>query len=174
MPASMPAHSPRAAASAETAAKKSGRAPKSAAKSAQSATSSVPAARALAEAPAKAPRKRVPAKRVNSAVAIGPVRTPGKPAAVNGPAPITAVPASAGPAAPRRVSKVSVSLPDALTRSVRDRVGRGRFSAYVTVAVERQLELDRLAELVDGFEERLGRPISDDLMAEAEAAWHAE
>jgi len=75
-------------------------------------------------------------------------------------------------AAPRKVSKVSVSLPDTLTRSVRDRVGRGRFSAYVTAAVERQLELDRLAELVDDFEERLGRPISDELMAEAEAAWH--
>ncbi|MBW3640080.1 MAG: hypothetical protein KY451_09565 [Actinobacteria bacterium] len=93
---------------------------------------------------------------------------------------MTAVPASAGPAAARRVSKVnklskvSVSLPDALTRSVRDRMGQGRFSAYVTAAVERQLELDRLAELVDGFEERPGRPISDDLMAEAEAAWHAE
>lgn len=73
-----------------------------------------------------------------------------------------------------KVSKVSVSLPDVLTRSVRERVGRGRFSAYVAAAVERQLELDRLAELVDDFEERLGRPINEEKMAEAEAAWHAE
>lgn len=72
------------------------------------------------------------------------------------------------------VSKVSVSLPDSLTRSVRDMVGRGHFSAYVAAAVERQLALDRLAEYVAEVEQNLGRPISDDLMAEAEATWHAE
>ncbi len=71
-------------------------------------------------------------------------------------------------------SKVSVSLPDSLTRSIRQLVGPGRFSAYVTAAVERQLELDRLAELVAGIEERRGGPIPEELMAEAEAAWHGE
>lgn len=72
------------------------------------------------------------------------------------------------------VSKLSVSLPDVLAASVRERVGPGRFSAYVTSAVERQLALDRLAELVAGIEEGLGHPIPAELMAEAEAAWHAE
>lgn len=92
------------------------------------------------------------------------------------PAPVPAARGAATGLAARRgsVSKVSVSLPDALMRSVRDRVGPGRFSAYVAAAVERQLELDRLAELVEGFEQRLGRPIREDLMAEAEAAWHGE
>lgn len=78
------------------------------------------------------------------------------------------------PGARDSFSKVSVSLPDSLTRSIRQLVGPGRFSAYVAAAVERQLELDRLAELVAGIEERRGGPIPEELMAEAEAAWHGE
>lgn len=77
-------------------------------------------------------------------------------------------------ASPRSVSKVSVSLPNELTASVRERVGRGQFSAYVTNAVVRQLELDRLAELVAEIEERRGGPASEELLREAEAAWQAD
>lgn len=172
-----PATSAGAPTPAKTTIKKSGNAHKSAAESTQPGRPSSSAANALAEAPAKGPaktpRKRVPAKTAGAATTTRPPRPP-RGRAVDAQVPMSAVPASTGLAALRTVSKVSVSLPDALTRSVRDRVGRGRFSAYVTAAVERQLELDRLAELVDGFEERLGRPISDELMAEAEAAWHAE
>ncbi len=71
-----------------------------------------------------------------------------------------------------KISKVSVSMPAGLAASVRDVAGPGRFSAYVSDAVERKLALDRLAAYVADVEAELGRPISDDLMAEAEAAWH--
>ncbi len=43
--------------------------------------------------------------------------------------------------------KVSVSMPEDLTAAVQLRVGRGKFSQYVTEAVTRQLELDLLDEL---------------------------
>lgn len=133
-----------------------------------------------AQAPAKN-KSRTRSGRTAAPTALAPApsapstpSTPSTRSAPTAPAP-AAQDAATGLAARRgHVSKVSVSLPDALTRSVRDRVGPGRFSSYVAAAVERQLELDRLAELVDGFEQRLGRPIREDLMAEAEAAWHGE
>jgi hypothetical protein len=43
--------------------------------------------------------------------------------------------------------KVSVSMPEDLTSAVQRRVGRGKFSQYVTEAVTRQFELDLLADL---------------------------
>lgn len=70
------------------------------------------------------------------------------------------------------VAKVSISMPAAIASAVREIAGRGQVSAYVSHAVERQLALDRLSVYVDDVEERLGRPISEDLMAEAAAAWH--
>jgi hypothetical protein len=78
--------------------------------------------------------------------------------------------------APRggKISKVSVSMRSELAKSVRDLAGPGQFSSYVSDAVERKLALDRLAAYVAEFEEDLGRPIGDELMAEAEAAWHGE
>lgn len=85
-----------------------------------------------------------------------------------------AVRVSAAPARSSKISKVSVSMPAGLAASVRDVAGPGRFSAYVADAVERKLALDRLAAYVADVETHLGRPISDELMAEAEAAWHAE
>ena len=81
------------------------------------------------------------------------------------------------------VKKYSVSMPPAIASEVRERVGKGSFSAYVTAAVERQIERDRLAELVDDHEQRHG-PVPEELSAvaaadsaEAErryAAWPAE
>ena len=68
------------------------------------------------------------------------------------------------------VRKVSVSLPDELTVAVRQRVGPGGFSGYVSAAVSRQLELDRLAELIAEMETATG-PVSADLLREAESAW---
>ncbi|GAA2993278.1 hypothetical protein GCM10020229_02200 [Kitasatospora albolonga] len=52
--------------------------------------------------------------------------------------------------------KYSVSMPEEVAEDVRNRVGKGAFSAYVTAAVERQIERDRLAELVDDHERRHG------------------
>jgi hypothetical protein len=79
-------------------------------------------------------------------------------------------------AEPRRPAgtKRSVSMPDDLAEQVDQLAGPGRFSAYVARAVERQVALDRLAAYVNDVETELGRPISPELMAEAEVAWHAE
>lgn len=88
----------------------------------------------------------------------------------------TALPLGAGGApewARDTVSKVSVSLPDSVTNAVREVAGPGQFSAYVAAALARQIRLDQLAAYVAEVEAELGRPISDALMAEAAAAWHA-
>jgi Arc/MetJ-type ribon-helix-helix transcriptional regulator len=66
--------------------------------------------------------------------------------------------------------KVSVSMPEGLTAAVQQRVGRGKFSQYVTEAVTRQLELDLLAELSDSLTSEHG-PVPGELLAEARAAW---
>lgn len=69
-----------------------------------------------------------------------------------------------------RVRKISVSMPDVLTAPVRQRVGRGQFSQYVTEAVARQLELDLLNELAALLEAEHG-PVPEGFLAQAEAAW---
>ena len=71
----------------------------------------------------------------------------------------------AGPA-----RKVSVSIPEDLTAAVQQRVGRGKFSQYVTEAVARQLELDLLAELSELLAAEHG-PVPAEYLAEARAAW---
>ena len=69
-----------------------------------------------------------------------------------------------------RVRKVSVSIPEDLTDAVRDRVGRGAFSQYVTAAVARQLEVDMLAELAAVLEAEFG-PVPEDMLEEARREW---
>jgi Arc/MetJ-type ribon-helix-helix transcriptional regulator len=66
--------------------------------------------------------------------------------------------------------KVSVSMPEDLTAAVQRRVGRGKFSQYVTEAVTRQLELDLLAELSELLASEHG-PVPEEYLAEARAAW---
>jgi Arc/MetJ-type ribon-helix-helix transcriptional regulator len=66
--------------------------------------------------------------------------------------------------------KVSVSMPEDLTAAVQQRVGRGKFSQYVTEAVTRQLELDLLAELSELLTAEHG-PVPEEHLAEARAAW---
>jgi Arc/MetJ-type ribon-helix-helix transcriptional regulator len=66
--------------------------------------------------------------------------------------------------------KVSVSMPEDLTTAVQQRVGRGKFSQYVTEAVTRQLELDLLAELSEMLTAEHG-PVPEGYLAEARAAW---
>nr|MDT0664767.1 hypothetical protein [Micromonospora sp. DSM 115978] len=69
-----------------------------------------------------------------------------------------------------RARKVSVSIPEDLTSAVRDRVGRGAFSQYVTAALARQLEVDMLAELAALLDAEHG-PVPDDLLEEARREW---
>jgi Arc/MetJ-type ribon-helix-helix transcriptional regulator len=71
----------------------------------------------------------------------------------------------AGPA-----RKVSVSMPEDLTAAVQQRVGRGKFSQYVTEAVTRQLEMDLLDELSALLTSEHG-PVPEEYLAEARAAW---
>jgi Arc/MetJ-type ribon-helix-helix transcriptional regulator len=66
--------------------------------------------------------------------------------------------------------KVSVSMPEDLTAAVQQRVGRGKFSQYVTEAVTRQLELDLLDELSELLTAEHG-PVPEEYVAEARAAW---
>jgi Arc/MetJ-type ribon-helix-helix transcriptional regulator len=66
--------------------------------------------------------------------------------------------------------KVSVSMPEDLTAAVQRRVGRGKFSQYVTEAVTRQLQLDLIAELSSLLTAEHG-PVSEENLAEARAAW---
>jgi Arc/MetJ-type ribon-helix-helix transcriptional regulator len=68
------------------------------------------------------------------------------------------------------VRKVSVSMPQELTSAVQRRVGRGKFSQYVTEAVARQLELDLLGELSELLASEQG-PVPEAYLAEARAAW---
>jgi Arc/MetJ-type ribon-helix-helix transcriptional regulator len=66
--------------------------------------------------------------------------------------------------------KVSVSMPADLTAAVQQRVGRGKFSQYVTEAVSRQLERDLLTELSELLAAEHG-PVPEKYLAEARAAW---
>lgn len=66
--------------------------------------------------------------------------------------------------------KVSVSMPEELTAAVQQRVGRGKFSQYVTGAVARQLELDLLSELSGLLTGEYG-PVPEKYLVEAQLAW---
>jgi Arc/MetJ-type ribon-helix-helix transcriptional regulator len=66
--------------------------------------------------------------------------------------------------------KVSISMPEDLTAAVQRRVGRGKFSQYVSAAVSRQFELDLLADLSDALAAEHG-PVPEEDLAAARAAW---
>jgi|ERR1017187_1133807 Arc/MetJ-type ribon-helix-helix transcriptional regulator len=68
------------------------------------------------------------------------------------------------------VRKVSVSMPEDLTVAVQQRVGRGKFSQYVTEAVTRHLEMDLLDELSALLTSEHG-PVPEEYLAEARTAW---
>ena len=58
-----------------------------------------------------------------------------------------------------RVQKVSVSMPEDLATAIRERIGPGGFSRYVTEAVERRFRHDRLGDLLDELDTEFG-PVS--------------
>ncbi|MEU9290808.1 hypothetical protein AB0D57_40800 [Streptomyces sp. NPDC048275] len=64
--------------------------------------------------------------------------------------------------------KYTVTLPEELAEEIRQEVGPGGFSAYVTHAIERQREQDRLGELVAWMQEE-GAPLTEEELAVAEA-----
>jgi hypothetical protein len=69
-----------------------------------------------------------------------------------------------------KVRKVSVSMPEELADAVRARTGTGGFSRYVTDAVQEQVRLDLLDDLLAEFEVEHG-PIPEELVQEAMRQW---
>jgi len=69
-----------------------------------------------------------------------------------------------------RVSKVSLSIEEDMLAEARERAGRRELSSYVTDALRRQLQHDRIGELLDEMEAESG-PIAEDLMEEARRVW---
>ena len=69
-----------------------------------------------------------------------------------------------------RVQKVSVSMPEDLTATVRERVGAGAFSRYVTEATERRLRSEMLSEYLDELDSEYG-PVPPELLDWAERQW---
>jgi Arc/MetJ family transcription regulator len=68
------------------------------------------------------------------------------------------------------VSKVSLSIEEDVLAEARDRAGRRELSSYVTDALRRQLQHDRLGELLAEMEAESG-PIPDGVMEEARQLW---
>lgn len=68
------------------------------------------------------------------------------------------------------VSKVSLSIEEEVLGEARERAGRRELSSYVTEALRRQLQHDRLGELLAAMEAASG-PVPADLMEEARQLW---
>jgi hypothetical protein len=71
---------------------------------------------------------------------------------------------------PARTDKMSVTIPSDLAAELRERAGRGNVSAYVTDALIRQLEHDRLGDLVAELADVHG-PVTEEELAAARAEW---
>ena len=68
------------------------------------------------------------------------------------------------------VSKVSLSIEEGVLAEARERAGRRELSAYVNEALQRQLQHDRLGELLAEMETESG-PIPPELLEEARELW---
>lgn len=71
---------------------------------------------------------------------------------------------------PAHTDKLSVTIPTDLAEELRSRAGRGNVSAYVTHALVRQLEHDRLGDLLNELTAVHG-PVTDEELARARAEW---
>ena len=70
------------------------------------------------------------------------------------------------------IEKVSVSLDDRMVAEARDRVGGRGLSGYLNDALRRQLQRDRIQDLLAEFDEELG-PIPEHVMEEVRDLWPA-
>jgi Arc/MetJ family transcription regulator len=68
------------------------------------------------------------------------------------------------------VAKVSLSIEEDVLVEARERAGRRELSSYVTDALRRQLQHDRLGELLVAMQAESG-PLSDELLEEARQVW---
>ncbi len=69
-----------------------------------------------------------------------------------------------------KARKVSVSMPEELTKVVRARTGAGGFSRYVTDAVSREIRHDLLGDLLDELEAEYG-PVPPEVRAQTRREW---
>ncbi|MGB6057250.1 MAG: hypothetical protein WBF71_03230 [Microthrixaceae bacterium] len=68
------------------------------------------------------------------------------------------------------MSKVSLSIDEVVLAEARQRAGRRELSSYVTDALRRQLQHDRIGELLAEMESEAGA-IPEDLVEEARQIW---
>jgi hypothetical protein len=68
------------------------------------------------------------------------------------------------------VSKVSLSIEEDVLREARERAGRRELSSYVSESLRRQLQHDRLGELLAQLDAESG-PVPDELLEEARQLW---
>ena len=68
------------------------------------------------------------------------------------------------------IAKVSLSIHEEVLAEARERAGRRELSSYVTDALRRQLQRDRLADLLAQMEREAG-PIAPELLKEARELW---
>lgn len=68
------------------------------------------------------------------------------------------------------VGKVSLSIDKEVLAEARARAGRRELSSYVNEALRRQLQRDRLTELLADMEAESG-PIPDEMIEEARRLW---
>ena len=68
------------------------------------------------------------------------------------------------------VSKVSLTIEAEVLAEARDRAGRRELSSYVNEALRRQLQRDRLGELLAEMDESSG-PVPDEMLEEARRLW---
>lgn len=73
---------------------------------------------------------------------------------------------------PVAVSKVSLSIDEDVLAEARERAGRRELSSYVNEALRRQLQRDRLADLLAEMDAESG-PVPDDVMEEARQLWRS-
>lgn len=70
------------------------------------------------------------------------------------------------------VAKVSLSIDEDVLAEARERAGRRELSSYVTDALRRQLQHDRLGELLAEMDAASG-PVPGELLEEARQLWRA-
>lgn len=68
------------------------------------------------------------------------------------------------------VAKVSLSIDEDVLDEARERAGLRELSSYVTDALRRQLQHDRIGDLLAEMDAESG-PIPDELMEEARQLW---
>jgi hypothetical protein len=70
----------------------------------------------------------------------------------------------------RSAAKLSVSVPAALAKSVRKRVGARGLSSFVARAMNHELEREQIGELLQELDVELGR-VPKQALAQARATW---